>query len=381
MGKARVKEGEDGSERSPPKTKAGEPVSVPSTSGAGQAHGEDQQSSGMLGALLSISNILQKGFNTLETKVGEVSVNMNKMDDNLNKRFDDMLVQSEEDEESQSEEQQDPIVVPKKGKRKRQTEHELSEGEVEEFASPVLCEASKVIEQDDSVSLPIKEEVASFVKKAFAKPVKYDAVKKINESMRIPENVECLKVPRLNSPIYVKVPTDVKNRVRASQDNQAMFMKVVSALVKITDTLCKHEQEGQWVKDTMKLSADAITVSAYLQKSWLKARREDIKTFLPEDFKRLSAEEVPLDAKNLFGDDLEGSIKSLESTNKISQKMEPKKPKPQNQQKNSSKNHYKKRRTTTTKKTTRIRLQRRTIVTKRIFRRRDRRTRTGKRSP
>ena len=75
----------------------------------------------------------------------------------------------------------------------------------------------------------------------------------------------------------------------------------------------------------MKLAADAITISAGLQEDWLKARRDDVKNSLPDDFKRLSTVEVPLTAKNLFGDDLEGSIKTVENTNKIANKMETKK--------------------------------------------------------
>ena len=275
--------------------------------------------------------------------MGEVSTNMNNLDNNMNKRFDG-LVQLSDDEESVSEEV--PPVVKDSKKRKRQDDHELSEGEVEDEVSPVLCEASKVIEEDDTLGLPVKEAVANFVKKAFAKPVKGDVVKKLKDSMKVPENLDCLLVPRLNVPIYVKVPADVKNRDRASQDNQATFMKVVSALVKITDVLGEHETEGQWIQDTMKLAADAITVSASLQNSWLKTRREIIKNSLPEDFKRLTAEEVPLTAKNLFGDDLEGSIKSLENTNKVTKKMEIKKSvqqKPKNQQKNANKNNFNKR--------------------------------------
>ena len=53
----------------------------------------------------------------------------------------------------------------------------------------------------------------------------------------------------------------------------------------------------------------------------------------------MAAAEVPLSANDLFGDDLEGSIKSVENTNKIAKKMEAPKKKPNNN--NNNKNSYK----------------------------------------
>ena len=46
------------------------------------------------------------------------------------------------------------------------------------------------------------------------------------------------------------------------------------------EKLMEHESEAQWVKDTMKMATDAITLSASLQHDWLKARRKDIKPSL-----------------------------------------------------------------------------------------------------
>ena len=50
----------------------------------------------MLKALLSISGILQGGFESLKLKVGEVNTNISKMDDSMNKQFDSPVADSDE---------------------------------------------------------------------------------------------------------------------------------------------------------------------------------------------------------------------------------------------------------------------------------------------
>ena len=358
MGKNTKARDNDGSgESTPPKlTKISDNGASSSKAVTPAAVNTGEQRGEMLTVLTGISTILQKGFENLNSKVADVNKGLSNLENNMVNRFDD-LVTDQVDEESMEDGAAggddvvaDPPPPPRDNKRKRQEDHDLSDGELEEIQSEVLNEASNALDEDDSVGPPVKDFVAAFVKKAFSKPLKGDSVKKFKDKFPAPSNIACLDVPRANEPIYIKLSATAKNKDRAIQDNQAIFMRVVTALVKVTDVLSEHEKEGQWVKDTMKMSTDAITLAASLKNDWLKARRDDIKPSLPNDFKRLASVDVPLDAKNLFGDDLEGSIKSVENTNKIANKMDGgKKPyvvnnnnnnKPNNQQKSSYNNKY-----------------------------------------
>ena len=336
--KATAKEPEEGS-RSPPK-----PVKTaePQAGGSGmQVPTVPAHSDSMLKALSSIGVILKDGFESVRNKVGEVNTNMISLDVNMSKRFD--ALEADADSDSDGNDQHDEAGEAQSGQNKGQDNNVLSEGEIEEPISEVLAETLEVIESDTSVGPPVGSQVADFVKKAFAKPLKSELATKLSNNFKVPQNIDCLGVARMNEPIYVKVCATVKNKDRAIQDIQSVFMKSVIGLVKIADTLSAHEKEAQWVKDTMKIASEAITLSAFAQSEWMKQRREDVKPSLPDDFKRLSSVEVPLTAKNLFGDDLEGSIKSVESVNKIAKRMEVKKPKPQTQQNKSSKWANKKR--------------------------------------
>ena len=338
MGKNRAKDNESSGDVSPPKlTKVGES----SSAGVGTAASTSavQPANDMLVALNSISLILKDGFDSLKTKVGEVSTNINNLDEKMDKKLDALADMPADDSEDEAEHDGGAVDNPRQG------DHELSEGEIVENKSSVLTSTLKELESDESIGSPVKENVADFVKKAFEKPVKGDNAKKFKDRLSIPSNVDCLIVPRVNEPIFVKLSTTAKNKDRAIQDSQVTFMKVATALVRITDVLADHEEEGQWVKDAMQMAADAITLTAALQEGWMKARREDIKPSLPDDFKRLASVEVPLTSKYLFGEDLEGSIKSVENTNKLAKKMDGgKKPKPpQNNNNNKfNKSSYKK---------------------------------------
>ena len=214
----------------------------------------------MLTVLTGISGILQSGFDSLNKKVGKVSDNIESMEDTMMKRFDDLV-------EGSAPETDDEVVQAEATgdkKRKRQEDHDLSD--TEENHSEVLTEASNALDTDDTIGDPVKDHVAAFVKKAFDKPLKGDNIKRFKDKFPLPSNIACLGVPRVNEPIFLKLSTTAKNDDRAIQSNQSVFMKVVTALVRITDTLADHESESEWVKDIMKTSTEAITLSASLKR-------------------------------------------------------------------------------------------------------------------
>ena len=348
MGKAAKIRDNDSAESSTPPKLTKEQETAASSSQGGQQAGTgaaNRQSQGdMLTVLTGISGILKDGFESLNKKVSTVGDNIDKMEENLLQKFNDF---GEHYEEESEEDEPQQLVIPQNGgndKRKRQDKDVLSSDDEEVVQPGVLDEATNALDCDDTVGPPVKEYVATFVKKAFEKPITGDTLRKYKDKFPTPSNIDCLDVPILNEPIYLKLSSTAKNEDRAIQGNQATFLKVVKAMVKVTDMLADHEKEGDWVKEAIKVSSEGITLAAALKKDWLKARREDVKPALPEDFKTLASVKIPLTAKNLFGDDLEGSIKSVENTNKIAKKMETKKKSTAGQQKTTYKGPYKKKR-------------------------------------
>ena len=83
MGK-RGKDTDPSSDTSPAKVAK---VSEPAASGSGARQSSSTQQVDMLSTLVDISEILKEGFESLKTKVGDVSKGIDKLDDKIDNRF------------------------------------------------------------------------------------------------------------------------------------------------------------------------------------------------------------------------------------------------------------------------------------------------------
>ena len=192
----------------------------------------------------------------------------------------------------------------------------------EEFDS-ILSSHSKALDDDSSVGPPLMDPVADFINKAFSKTHKAEDIKKKRAKYPRPVNADCLATPRINEAIFLKLPATVKNRDRAWQENHDTFLSAITALARVSDLLRANEEGGApWIREGLSIAADSLSLCASLHSEWTKARREDLKLSLPEDFRRLASKDVPPSKSQLFGDDLEASIKAVESHNRLARKME-----------------------------------------------------------
>ena len=290
---------------------------------------------GVLEALGDIGSILTTGFTAVGTriakmgnKVGVMNNNMVLMSKNMDLNFQELMKNqppdqwdSDSDEHDSSDADSDPLgeSVTAKGSKRKHPEGDVSANEDEE--NGLLDSLVKDLESDSSVGLPLQEPVANFVNATFKKPLSKEEVKAKRLKFTKPANTTGFNTPKVNEAIWSKLPAGVKARDRAWQANHATFLNAVTAMARTADVLRAHEKEGPWVKEALGLSADAISICATLSADWTKTRRDDIRPVLPEDFKRLASAEIPPSASYIFGDDLEASIKSLESHNRLAKKM------------------------------------------------------------
>ena len=308
-------------------------------------HEEEQQQqelpaakeTGVLSTLVNISSILEKGFGNMENQMSGLkksvktsNANMVALNANIDAAFkglkEDLADSDSESDEGMSVASAEAGVEPgPSGLSGRAAgAHELSSSGEEES---VLTSKGKEIELDDSVGPPLQDPVADFISKSCGKKWKQKELEKKKAAYPKPSNAECLSTPKINEAVFAKLGTQAKNRDRGWQNNHITFVSAVSAMSRVADVLMVHEKSAPWVKEALSLSADALNLCGALNSEWTKSRREDIKTYLPEDFKRLVSDENPASKNWLFGDDLEGSIKAVESHNRLAKKMETATPK------------------------------------------------------
>ena len=316
-----------------------------------QADGaEDVQGGDMLSTLKGISTILKGGFEGMENQMSSLkksmktsNTNMVALNTNINSAFKELkeqLVQSEsEDDSSIASVGADSGQGSRPGRSSQSQagdshsaaarpipggSHDMSSSDEDDS---VLASKTKEIVVDSTVGPPLQDEVAEFLSKSFAKKWKHAELDKKRTAYPRPTNADCLTTPRINESVFVKLGTQPKNRDRGWQNNHTFFAAAVTAMSRVADLLMINEKSAPWVKEALSLSADALSLCGALNAEWTKSRREDIKTYLPEDFKRLVSDEAPASKTWLFGDDLEGSIKAVEIHNRLAKKMENPSPK------------------------------------------------------
>ena len=297
--------------------------------------------------LVEISGILKDGFKdvtdkllTVNKNVCMVNSNMDSLNKNMNFRFKKVMDKFDEnvDCESQVSEMESVARSSPVRERARKRPHDYSESEGEIFSSDeeqpppkkrgLLTQLAKDLLLDESVGDPVGEEVADYIKAAFKRDIQYEELKKRCKDFPRPSNLEEFSTPKINEVIWGKLPQSVRDRDRGWQNNHITFMSIMSGVSRVVEILGDQDPEVPWIKDCVTGLAGAITLSSALSKNWHKSRREDLKTALPPDFKRLASKDVPPSPEWLFGNDLEGSIKIVEGQNRLAKKMEVKKSKP-----------------------------------------------------
>ena len=289
----------------------------------------------MLTVLEGISKILKKGFENVEGQLNGVKRNVNTMSDNLvgmnnamDRNFDELITGQDSltcDTQSES---------SRVSNKRKRTESGGSHNE----DSSVLDSLQRDLDADRSVGTPLRDGVAAFVKSAFNKQLDTEELKAKKVKFAFPDNVDCFATPKVNEAVWTKLSHGAKARDRSWQNNHDTFLHSVTAFTRVVDLLRANEKAGPWVKEALGLSAETLTLFSTLNADWTKARRDDIRPSLPEEFKRLASKEVKASNKYLFGDDLETTIKSLESHNRLSKKMDHSGQKPFRQNNNNNNN-------------------------------------------
>ena len=106
----------------------------------------------------------------------------------------------------------------------------------------------------------------------------------------------------------------------AKRKQQEMFMKMLTAMLKVAEQLKAKEKLEEWVLEPMRQLADAFAFASYINRYVLiKKRREEIRPHLPVEYCRLADDSSS--ASMLFGDDLDGALKSMEQSAKFVKKM------------------------------------------------------------
>lgn len=216
--------------------------------------------------------------------------------------------------------------------------NEPNNNEYEDCYDQDFCEDLEDISDDDmfdniagdivngeTVGPDVRHSLASLTDKLLQLKISDTMIKDKKEKHLRPKNVEFLNTPRVNKPIWENLASST--RVKESQLQSIHKDLLTSAIptVKVMEKIFEHKDnmaalDPKEIIDTLK---DSIMFLGCANVGMIKIRRENVRRDLPKNMQGLCREEVEFSGSQLFGDNLNATIKDVSELNKISTSLKP----------------------------------------------------------
>lgn len=199
----------------------------------------------------------------------------------------------------------------------------LSDGEdMEEDSSDdnFLGDLKKFYEESEETGPNIDSEIAKIVNKGLRSMGQAEAVKKLKDKHNRPENVPNLTVPRVAPIIWKTLSKKAQNLDWAVQKTMTKFMCGLTPILKQMDLVLKHKAElkqNPIIKELKQLAADSVLMISHAVAASNQVRKDAIKTELDSKFHSICDSSHSVSEKQLFGDNLNTTLKELDDTKKF----------------------------------------------------------------
>ena len=199
----------------------------------------------------------------------------------------------------------------------------LSDGEdMEEDNSDdnFLGDLKKFYEDSEETGPNIDSEIAKIVNKGLRSMGQADAVKKLKEKHKRPENVPNLTVPRVAPIIWKTLSKKAQNLDWAVQKTMTKFMCGLTPILKQMNLVLKHKAElkqNPIIKELKQLAADSVLMITHAVAASNQVRKDAIKTELDSKFHSICDSSHSVSEKQLFGDNLNTTLKELDDTKRF----------------------------------------------------------------
>ena len=119
---------------------------------------------------------------------------------------------------------------------------------------------------DLTVGGNIHDKLQAFFDERMTKPLNLENANKRGESYKRPSNVNFLKVPEVQDTIWLGLPGKVRDNDMAKRKQQEMFMKMLTAMLKVAEQLKSKEKSEESVLEPMRQLADAFAFASYINR-------------------------------------------------------------------------------------------------------------------
>lgn len=220
-----------------------------------------------------------------------------------------------------------------KGKNKPPSGEPTNPDQPTEDPDNPFCNYVKQIATDSTIGDAMDPWLAQFVEKSMSSPPGKDALQEILDKYKRPENVKNLQVPAVENSVWLAISSKARTKDNLRQKHQDTFIKLMIALTSAADELNKRymsyykdeRDRAEWMLSPLEKLKDAIVVGGFHNlQDITKRRRYDLEFFMPEKYRRLCSDfnTFPPTPTALLGENIEDSVKQMDITNKLTQKLD-----------------------------------------------------------
>ena len=177
----------------------------------------------------------------------------------------------------------------------------------------------------DKVVPRLDEEVAIVVNKILSESIYVTEMDKLAKSYPRLENVEYMKVPKLDTEIYDAIDQKVRNFDQGLQNIQKAIMAAVSAIAPTLRLVYNRQESDQGLNVLGRQLGESVKLLGFASNNLSAKRQELIKPSLSPTYAKTLAKGHDSSPDWLFGGDLVSTTKKCEVSQKIGEKVQKRK--------------------------------------------------------
>ena len=184
-----------------------------------------------------------------------------------------------------------------------------------------LREQLNQVKECDKVSPKIADDAALVINKILKESVYVTEMEKLTKSHPRVQNIEYMKVPKLDVEVYEVVQQKVRNLDQGFQSIQKAVMSAVSALAPVLSLLISRGEGDDELNQVGRNLGESIKLMAFVNNTISAKRREIIKPYLAPIYAKVLTKGHETTPDWLYGGDLLTTTKKCEAAKRIGQKI------------------------------------------------------------
>ena len=180
----------------------------------------------------------------------------------------------------------------------------------------LLQEIEEEYSNDDKSGPDVNVHLANLVNKRFAGKLKEAKLKEKFELYVRPGNCDKLKVPLVNHELWGKLRPPVKSQDLRLANVQQTIVKATVALTEATDQITKVKGNIEGKQKIISSLTDSLALLGHATYDLSLRRRDIMRPSINKELRALCSQQIPV-TEFLFGDDVQGSLKTIKECNNI----------------------------------------------------------------